>query len=126
MNTEDDRVTFLGGNALQLGLVLSEEFMSSLARPLLVIEDAAHTLEVTGAVLQFFKDHLKKSEYIIVEDGIVNDLLGDQYQAYDNGPNRAILSFLESSSDFIIDENYCDYYGHNFTWCTNGYLTKIA
>ncbi len=120
----DDSISFLAGDAMQLGETLTEELLASLPRPWLVIEDAAHTLEVSTAVLEFFKGHLRSGEYIVIEDGIVNDLSGDQYKTYANGPNRAIMAFLSANTDFSIDESYCDYYGHNFTWCTNGYLRR--
>lgn len=124
LTVSDQMVTFLSGDALRLGDVLTEDLMNTVARPLLVIEDAAHTLECTAAVLSFFARYLRRGEYIVIEDGIVNDLEGPVYEAYENGPNRAIVQFLQQHPDFDIDTAYCDYYGHNFTWCTNGYLFR--
>jgi cephalosporin hydroxylase len=119
-------ISFLSGNALELQNTLSVEFMHSLARPLLVIEDSAHTFETTLSTLKFFDQFLASGEYIVIEDGIVFDLLEPEYRAFENGPNKAILSFLQkTTSNYMIDTNYCDYYGHNFTYNTNGYLKKL-
>jgi cephalosporin hydroxylase len=123
---EDEMITFLPGNALNLSNSFSCDFMASIPRPLLVIEDSAHTYEVTLAVLNFFDNYLVPGEYIVIEDGIVNDLVDSIYRKYDNGPNKAIFSFLENTkSMYMIDAEYCDYYGHNFTYNTNGYLKKM-
>jgi cephalosporin hydroxylase len=81
---------------------------------------------VTLAVLNFFDNYLVPGEYIVIEDGIVNDLVDSIYRKYDNDPNKAIFSFLENTkSMYMIDAEYCDYYGHNFTYNTNGYLKKM-
>ena len=119
-------ITFLTGNALELEQSLSVEFLNALPRPLLVIEDSAHTFEATFSVLKFFDRFLLPGEYIIIEDGIVFDLPEPIYEAFENGPNKAILHFLQQvNPNYEIDTNYCDYYGHNFTYNTNGYLKKL-
>ena len=123
---ENEDITFLKGDAMRLNEMLTADLMNTIPRPLLVIEDAAHTFEMTSAVLEYFHPYLQPGEYIVVEDGIVNDMVEPVYQVYENGPNRAIFSFLESTSGFYeIDTSYCDFYGHNFTYCTNGYLRRL-
>ena len=47
-------VTFHQGDANQLNRDLSPGFMSSLPRPLMVIEDSSHQKRTTLAVLDFF------------------------------------------------------------------------
>lgn len=125
-DVQDEMVRFLQGDALKLGNTLTSDLMADLPRPLLVIEDSAHLYDTTLATLRFFDPYLEQGEYIVVEDGIVNDLDPEGYAVYENGPNRAILQFLnETDKRYIIDENYCDYYGHNFTFNTNGYLRRL-
>ncbi|NJL43038.1 MAG: hypothetical protein HC935_06180 [Pseudanabaena sp. SU_2_4] len=35
--------------------------------------------------------------------------------------------FLENhGNEYAIDTNYCDFFGHNLTWNTNGYLKKLS
>jgi cephalosporin hydroxylase len=123
---EDRMVRFLPGNALDLGATLTPNVLEALPRPWLVIEDSAHFYETSLAVLEFFDQHQRSGEYILVEDGIVNDLDPAIYGDYKNGPNNAIFDFLaRSDGRYIIDERYCDYYGHNFTYNTNGYLKRV-
>ncbi len=122
----DPDVTFAQGTALALGEVLPESFLRELPRPWIVVEDSAHTYEVTRAVLRFFDPWLEVGEYAVVEDGIVNDLEGAEYRAFENGPNRAIFEHLDDRPGrYEIDSHYCDYFGHNFTWNTNGWLRRI-
>ncbi len=118
------KVTFLQGDQTQLEKVFGPEFWATVERPLLVIEDGAHFYETSKAVLDFFQPHLQPGEYIVIEDGIVDDL--GETQAYRGGPNRAIQEFLaEWGEHYEIDTAFCDFFGHNVTWNTNGYLRKV-
>ena len=120
----DDRITFIQGSLFNLDSLLPERFIRNLSRPLLIIEDSSHFYDATYHVLDFFKSLLEKGEYIIIEDGIVRNL-GEYYKQYNDGPNKAIEQFIERNRDFVIDTNYCDFFGHNYTWNTNGFLKKI-
>lgn len=120
----DDRITFIQGSLFNLDSLLPERFIRNLSRPLLIIEDSSHFYDATYHVLNFFKSLLEKGEYIIIEDGIVRNL-GENYKQYNDGPNKAIEQFIERNKDFVIDTNYCDFFGHNYTWNTNGFLKKI-
>lgn len=103
----------------------TEGFLSRMARPLLVLEDADHMPETTYAVLRFFDPWLRPGEYIVVEDGLLVDQgLSEHYRG---GPLVAIDRFLaERGSDYEIDRSYCDHYGRNVTWNVNGYIRKRA
>ena len=91
--------------------------------PILIIEDGPHTYDGSLNVLNAVSKYLHAGDYIIIEDGSVFDLKLSNYQ---DGPNRAIRNFLNNNSDrFEIDTQYCDYYGHNVTWNTNGYIKCI-
>ncbi len=119
------RVTFLQGNGRDLDKTFSDEFMQGLPRPLLVIEDADHAYETSKAVLEFFDPYLEVGEYIIVEDGIISDLVQDPN--YNVGPHQALKEFLAIyGAGYVIDQQYCDYFGYNLTWCTNGFLKKVV
>src|SRR6185503_8249750 len=67
-------VTFLRGDARELGAVLPPSRMSTLLRPLMVVEDSSHMAATTAAVLEFFDPWLRSGEYIVIEDGIVSDM----------------------------------------------------
>lgn len=118
-------VTFHAGNARELSNVLSPDFMTGLARPLLVIEDADHQAVTTLAALAFFDAWLKPGEYIVIEDGIVTDMgLG---KSFAGGPRAAIEQFLERrGADYMVDTRYCDWFGENVTWNVNGFLRRVG
>ncbi|WP_311266862.1 CmcI family methyltransferase [Sphingobium sp. WCS2017Hpa-17] len=93
--------------------------------PWLVIEDSAHTLEATLRVLDFFDARLITGDMIVVEDGVVADMDGDQYRQFKDGPNRAVAAFLGRVGDrYSIDTALCDFYGHNLTYAPNAWLHR--
>jgi cephalosporin hydroxylase len=119
-----DDIIFMYGDANKLGETVSPEFLASLPRPFLIVEDASHHYRASLATLRFFKPFMRKGEYIVVEDGNVSDM-GDDGQR-EGGPGRAISEFLMESKDrFEIDTGYCDHFGHNVTGNPNGYLRCI-
>lgn len=114
------RATFHEGDGRALGGTFSAESIAQLPRPLLVIEDADHSYETSIAVLRFFHPHLRAGEYIVIEDGIGTDLAEGE-----SGPHRALKEWLGAhAADYEIDPAYCDFFGYNVTWCTNGFLRK--
>ncbi len=117
------RVTFMEGDGQALYEIFSEDFLKGLPRPLLVIEDADHSFTTSKLVLDFFHPYLDKDEYIVVEDGIISDIIQDAN--YNSGPHQALKAFLaEHRGEYDIDGEYCDFFGYNLTWATNGYLKK--
>lgn len=122
-NVSHPRVTFLEANGRELEKSLTPEFMNSLPRPLLVIEDADHSYETSSGVLRFMHPHMKSGEYIVIEDGIISDL--DKDASASSGPHRAIKEFIsQRGGDYEMDAHYLDFFGYNYTWCTNGILRK--
>ena len=119
----DPRIKFMHGDGRDLSKSLPIDLLSKLDHPWLVIEDADHSFDTTLSVLKFFNRYMKTGDYIAVEDGIC-DTFGNQ-DIYDGGPNKAIYNFLEDeSSMFEVDAYYCDFFGNNVTWCTNGFLRR--
>ena len=62
-------VTFLEGDARDLGAALPASLMESIDRPLLVVEDSSHLAGTTAAVLDFFDLWLRPEESIVIEIG---------------------------------------------------------
>jgi cephalosporin hydroxylase len=123
-DVQHPRVTFMEADGRNLQNYLTPEFLAKIPRPLLVIEDADHTYETSIATLRFFHPWLKKDEFIVVEDGIISDML--MLKDYSSGPHRALKEFIrEYHTDYEMAAEYCDFFGYNFTWCTNGYLRKL-
>lgn len=124
-NVAHPRLTFLQGNGRSLGDTLTPQFLAGLPRPWLVIDDADHAYETTHQILEFFHAYLRADEYLVVEGGIMSDYTRDL--GYNSGPHRALKEFLASHlDDYIIDGSYCDFFGYNLTWNTNGYLKKLV
>ena len=92
-------------------------------KKILIIEDGSHTYEDVKATLDKFKNVVTKDSYFIVEDGIL-DKLGWK-RKYNGGPNKAIKEFIKKDNSYIIDRKWCDLFGTNATFNTNGFLKKI-
>jgi cephalosporin hydroxylase len=92
-------------------------------KKILVIEDAAHTYECSKAAINKFASVVSVGSYLIVEDGIVNEL-GIEKE-YGGGPLKAIREFLPANPEFMVDRRWCDMFGTNATFNVNGYLKKI-
>jgi len=122
----DPRVTFHAGDGRDLGATFSRDFLESLPKPWLVVEDADHQYQTTLAVLRFFDPWLARGDYVVVEDGILSDMrVAD---AYDGGPGRAVADFLtrHGHGRYEVDRRYCDYFGRNVTWNVDGWLRLVA
>jgi cephalosporin hydroxylase len=119
------QIDFRCGDGRKLGETLTRDEMQALPRPLLVIEDGSHDYDQTLATLRFFDPAMKVGEYLVIEDGIIESMqVADRYNG---GPSRALDEFLEEAgSRYEIDGSYCDYFGYNVTWNTNGYLKRLA
>ena len=120
----DHRITFLEGDALDLSGTFSPEMLATMPRPWLVLEDSAHLYETSLGVLRFYHEYLAPGDYVIVEDGNVDDM--GRSEEFHGGPNRAIKEFFESCpGSYRLDTGNCDYWGHNMTWNTNGYWQRV-
>lgn len=90
---------------------------------ILVIEDGSHMYEDSLGALCKFAPLVSLNSYLIVEDGIVNELGRGKW--FNGGPLRAIREFLKSNENFKVDRTYCDMFGKNATFNVNGYLKRI-
>ena len=111
-------IKFFGNGAENYDISLTKNF-----KKILVIEDAAHTYECSKNALDKFAHLVSVDSYLIVEDGIVNEL-GIEKE-YGGGPLKAIREFLPLHPEFIVDRKWCDMFGKNATFNVNGYLKKI-
>jgi cephalosporin hydroxylase len=121
---QDERITFLDGDAMDLSGAFSPELLASMPRPWLVVEDSAHLYETSLNVLKFYDPLLQPGDYMVIEDGNVDDM--GRSAEFHGGANRAIKEFFESHPEsYRLDTGYCDYWGHNVTWNTNGYWQRV-
>jgi cephalosporin hydroxylase len=89
---------------------------------ILVIEDGSHSYTDTLATIKKFAPVVTPGSYLIVEDGIINEL--GMKKHFDGGPLRAIDEFLPSHPEFSIDRKWCDMFGTNATFNVSGFLKK--
>jgi len=81
-------------------LVLPEE-------KVLVILDSRHTKDHVMAELKAYSPLVSVDSYVIVMDGIMEQVVGAPRTQKDwawNNPRQAALEFLASNSDFVLDE----------------------
>lgn len=90
----------------------------------LVIEDGSHQYADTLAILEKFSPVVSPGSYLIVEDGIIDEL--KMSANYKGGPLKAIREFLPAHPEFEIDRKWCDFFGRNATFNVDGYLKKSA
>ena len=119
------KITFHEADGRNLSTLLNPKFLARCPKPWLVIEDADHTYETSSKVLSFFEHQLEARDLLVIEDGIVSDL--SQMEAGSSGPHRAIAEFLDRNwAEWKIESKWCDYFGYNYTWNTNGWLKRGA
>lgn len=124
VKSENLDITFLKGDVNDLNETFGDPILQNLPHPIIVIEDSAHSYEGCSSALNFFAKKLIKNDYLIIEDGILEDL--GWSGKYDGGPNRALKEFFAEYPDtFEVDLSYCDMFGKNATYNPNGYLRKL-
>ncbi|NLS67611.1 cephalosporin hydroxylase [Bradyrhizobium brasilense] len=116
-------ITFHRGDILNLAATWSDDWLASLPRPILLIDDAGHHYKMSRAALEFGARILKIDEYLVVEDGISTPM-GEDSQ-FDGGPLRAIDEFMASRTEFAVDRELCDFFGKNVTWNIDGFLRRV-
>jgi len=120
-----DGVRFLEGDVRDLKATFDAHRLDQLPHPWLVVEDSAHTAEGCSAALALFARVLSPGEWLVMEDGVLEDLgLSAQYAG---GPNAAIAQFFAAHPGvFEIGTQYCDMFGMQATYNPNGYLMRTA
>lgn len=121
---DDPRVNFIQADALHLDQSQLDVELLSCPRPWLVIEDSAHTGEVTLAVIKYFSQKMMRGDVLIVEDGVIEDQGANS--TYRGGPNFGVNRFFsDHPKEFRVMTEYTDFFGRNATFNPNGYLEKL-
>lgn len=119
-----DDISFVQGNVHDLETTFERNGLFDLPRPWILSEDSAHTFDACMAVLAFAAKHLRRGEFLIMEDSVLAEL--DLADRFDGGPSRALETFLNRHPGvFEIDTSYCDMFGVNATTNPNGYLRRL-
>lgn len=126
-NLDEEGIIVGHVDAFNIEQTLDKAILSDLPKPWLIIEDCAHVYETTLNVLNYFDDLVSAGDYVVVEDGVVADLPDPKFEKFQDGPNRAVRDFLQAKKmKYRIDTELCDYYGHNVTYCPNGWLEVMS
>jgi cephalosporin hydroxylase len=89
---------------------------------ILVIDDGSHHYEDVKNAFNKFSSLIEKGSYYIIEDGVI---YFEDKNAHGGGPIKAINEITEEDKSFFIDRKWCDFFGVNATFNTNGYLKKL-
>jgi cephalosporin hydroxylase len=92
-------------------------------RNILVIEDSSHQYKNTIDAINKFSSLVTLDSYLIVEDGIINDL--GRSEEFNGGPLKAIEEFLIGNPSFLLASKWLDFFGDSATFNTKGYLKRI-
>jgi cephalosporin hydroxylase len=93
---EYDGINFLEGDVHDLQQVFDKYQLDDRPRPWLVIEDSAPTASACAAALRFFAERLRPGEWIVMKDGVLDELGMSQQSG--GGPNLAIAEFFCSAA----------------------------
>lgn len=104
-----DNVTFLQGDCNEIEKIMKTQILEKLPKPWLIIEDAH--VNVHG-VLSHFHPLMKEGDYLIVEDS--------------ENKQPEIDRFLKDTHDsYLVDAQYCDFFGHNMTCSYDSIFRKV-
>ncbi|WP_052752826.1 CmcI family methyltransferase [Kordia zhangzhouensis] len=104
-----DNVTFLQGDCNHIDQIMKVAILEKMPKPWLLIEDAH--VNVYG-VLQHFHPLLQEGDYLIVEDS--------------ENKQKEINRFLkDTNKSYLVDAQYCDFFGHNMTCSYDSIFRKM-
>jgi len=92
-------------------------------RNILVIEDSSHQYKNTLEAIKKFSPLVSINSYLIVEDGIINEL--GRAKEFEGGPVKAIEEFLDQNKNFNLSDKWLNFFGESATFNTKGYLKRI-
>lgn len=127
LGLHDPRIEFRHCDCSSPAETLTPGFLSSLAHPVLVIDDASHVASHVTALLECVHPFLLPGDYVIVEDAIISHMGEAAVRQFEGGPAVAIAGFLAAHGDaYEIDRPRCDRFGLNATWNVDGYLKRVG
>ena len=96
-------VTYLVGSSTSPAIVHAvRERVAACHGPVLVILDSSHSSHHVRAELRCYAPFVTRGSYCLVQDGIIDTLR--VFRAGRPGPLPAIEDFLQTTNDFVIDE----------------------
>lgn len=119
---DDPDITFIHGDATDPAVVdVVRGFVGD--DPCMVVEDSAHTFDVTSAVLEAYAPMVSVGQWLVVEDGIVDDeVLRRDWMP--RGVVPALNEFLATDVGGLFEQHWlADYL---LTCHPGGWLRRVA
>jgi cephalosporin hydroxylase len=112
------RILFVQGDPLEVFSIVKAQIQP--AEKVLIIEDSAHTYDLTLNLLRAYNELIKPGDYFIIEDSICRHGLEEGPKP---GSYEAIEDFVRENRAFEIDRSREDF---AITWNPKGYLKRVA
>lgn len=113
----DERISFIRGD---LRDVVDQVTMMIIDERIMVVDDSAHTFDITLSALRLYSSFVTKGCYFVVEDTIVDTDLSIWPDI--KGAGKAVEAFLAENGRFVVRDH--DAYG--LTMHMGGWLEAIA
>ena len=100
-------ITLIEGSSVDEKIVSEVKKQIKAGEKVLVLLDSNHTKQHVLAELKAYSPMVSVNSYIVATDGIMENLTGAPRSAEDwswNNPKKAAEEFVNSHSDFVIDE----------------------
>lgn len=100
-------ITLVEGNSIEGETVSTVRRQIKAGESVLVILDACHTKDHVLEELRAYGPLVSKDSYIVVADGIMEEVVGAPRTQDDwswNNPRRAALAFVQENPDFAIEQ----------------------
>jgi cephalosporin hydroxylase len=91
---------------------------------ILIIDDGSHQYQDVLDAFKKFQSIVSLNSYYIIEDGSLTEL--GYGESHNGGPLRAIEEIMVNNNEYEIDRKWCDFFGKNATFNTNGFLKKTS
>ena len=121
-------LSFIEGDAKDLGSALSSDFLKEQPHPWLLVEDAHNYVE---NVMDYFHPHLTPGDYILCEGTSPNipaRIVHDDYTYNPLGPVKLQIwkQFVAKHGDtYAVDSFFTDLYGYNVGANWDGYVRRM-
>ena len=103
------RITMLDGSSIDAAIVEQVRSLARASRSILVVLDSNHTHEHVLRELELYSPLVRRGQYLIVMDTVVEDLPADLFPDRPWGPGdnprTAVRAFLKNNDRFRVDED---------------------
>jgi|WetSurMetagenome_2_1015567.scaffolds.fasta_scaffold00244_26 cephalosporin hydroxylase len=114
------RIIYIKGSSIAHSVINQVKSMIKKSDKVMVILDSDHSMKHVLQELKIYHKLVSKGSYLIVEDTNVNG--HPVYKEHGPGPMEALLEFVKTNKNFIIDKTREKFY---ISFNPDGYLKRI-